>query len=553
MMRLVTYRGLSTSPEDIFDAAQKSSNSVLRQFIANTRGDILPVLGEGYGLGAMLLEPRRRIVIHWPTVLSNIVECYIREFPGMTVLLLHFCEIIKRKSPLLYTLLQRKIGTTWSRVFNNYTHIELITYPPLSIEEEELYYQLIKNVLTRADTVASFKASFDATYSKYVTPVPRNLKSTVRAYGLDPNEVSILESKRFLDVKNQHFTLSIPKHLGGMEFPQKIEPWFYELIIAFHCRHHTFGVMSALPPKEEGGTEKLGLGIIIDLKRFSTYREPYTVLYHNKEIAEIKDMLYEKFSELMYIGGPPIFREQVSRHMSYADPDNLVYMSVNALKARCERVIHCEHMRVYRGKPKKVALKSLLKVELESPVLSDYHNQTIKIEAIRRYNKMYFKPSWEPHFDIKETLARLKPGETKEWYKHPQSDDMYFTYTYLLQDSNSPLGSSKQLRDWWEQYLDLSVIRFKTLVNVVDSSDSELCFSSVEDAVIAKYLRPKMSDRAKEALLAKLSNRTWPEIVKRASIIRKRLLNEGETDINKIPRIKYSRDLLKQLENNREG
>jgi len=418
----------------------------------------------------------------------------------------------------------------------------------LSIEEEELYYQLVKNVLTRPDTVALFKTSFDTTYSKYITPIPRKIRIETMESGMDLEEVSVLESKRFLESKERHFPLFIPGRLGGLEFPKKMDPWFYELAIAFHSRHPTFGVRSMRPPEKEDASK--GLGVVIDLEKFSLYRQPYTVLYHDKNMSEVKEILYEEFADLMYVGGPPIFREQVARFMPDVDVDNLIYMSVNALKARCINVSTCEHMRQVRGKPEKLAYKPLLKLQLESPVLTDYHNQTIKVEAIRRYNRMYFKPSWEPHFSIKDVLSGPKEKKYKEWYRPPHTDDTYFTYDFLLENTNSPLGSSKQLRAWWEQFVSLSQARFKTLIASA-ALGKRVRFSREEDALIIKYVRPGMSKRAKELLVARCSRRTWLQLTQRATTLRKKLIKDGETDINKIPHINYSVELLRQLEDNK--
>lgn len=215
-------------------------------------------------------------------------------------------------------------------------------------------------------------------------------------------------------------------------------------------------------------------------------------------------------------------------------------------------------------------------LQIRSPKIAESGGVTFTFRVIFRAKHVYVCPTWELDFEdsfLRERnyttingVETLRPGTLL----NDATGEYYYMLPRYRDFKDTPLAMYSELSRWLHDFVgEMTSTDFKFVWNTAKRLPSvdvnvpraggkqpysaDKMFSAEADVIIERYLRPgKVGDVM--VMLEKIGlNKTPEEITKRGTAIREQLIAEGTYDLDKLPHVNYSAILGKRLSKLREN
>lgn len=539
------------------------------------------------------------LVFHWPTVFK---EGLLHPHNVQTRLVWLFQGLIRRRSPLLFSLLRRKLIEENAIFEESGKEVPVKEYKdviPLSVSEVFLYEQLVEQFCGIPELGANAKSAFNRMYNSMELASPISSRELAPMWKkLHPEnspvvfQTTSISRLRLVDIRD---TL-----MCGREF---VPP---------DTRVNAPGYSSSQWGGEMFDVLSL-VHLIEDRGEFGVYR--YTDMDTKIRYVLINIPLYlkqlsreDKFSGAgrRYAVREPIdpdslFRNELLLRWSIQFPlllnmpkekfpfgqvwpgieieDALVVPipKIEEYRARSRKM-----ERIYITKisawgtddlAKKIETKRAAKfraVQLWSPPIREAEGYQFSIRAVHKNGEVYFSPEWEADSDPAMLLGRNYRMLGDESLLcdgvilNSGTGEYYYTLAQYFKFEETPVREYAELKQWLQDYLKgLTKLEFNNILTSlkrcptpdgfvpydaakIPAKRSKM-FNAVEDNIIIRLLRPGNFSEVMVRLEEIDPTKTRGDVTLRARQLRERLIAEGIYELDKLPRSIYNSALGRRL------
>lgn len=501
------------------------------------------------------------ILIDWLRFWSNPVAVLSSPAGGpLFKLAWYLSGLLFRHSPMLHHFLERRV------IWEAYRLLTIKNIPVAEptvgdLDAEEFRLLRDRLAVIPREFVAAFMTSFGQTYPLVLTPAPiksrlKKHRPVLRDYRY--SFISPEQRERKINPLNPQLhvekrTIFGPEHYG----PRWLE-WMHAL------EHETFSLRFHGVAHYHQGTDHF---VIIDPESYADYRRQFTTFYN------------PLFAEARRTGAPPsrliqaalfsnwdgnrefeTFSSPVSFALEWAlsttpemDPRELIVVPIKFLQAKRNQFRLAEDARRSMVAPsrkrKRFQKKSPKRYFFELPATTTSPTPVV-VEAVSTGPARYYRPFWEMKTDpysgsVESGNRELKTGVVV------LDDVFYYRLPLLVADPSptNPLPHEPTIVDFWKG-LDKSLARDFKLHCKRDSQLHPLAperalrkhligvhYTLQEDQAIMRLLRPGMAKDDKLKLQALCPGRTWLGIRLRAATLCLQMIEDGERDIGRLPRL----------------
>ena len=551
------------------------------------------------GIGFFALSANaQRILLHWPTVFA-VGMANVNSPQGKLVWLLQ--AIVRRRSPLLFSLLRRKyltetvplelgpLGPVFKdKIFEGIYPLrvgELVLYDALGKKFVEM--PTLGDIANRA-FVSLFVSSGLEKGSRYrrVKPWQISVPRDNPLYW----ETSVIILRRLNELRR---VLQIGEHVdfpdaSTNKFGFGASAWGKLMFDVLCIPHYAM-------PSGEFGVISAGLGpqkvkcMVVNLPLFirQQCREDkfsklsgVSAAFVNKTPREVRDEVVKLFGGQFPLMIENAYGKYVQAESIWpeAASGDIYTIPTSAFEQYRQSSRNLAAMRGKRkGEPrtfnKKPGFNQI--IQICSPKIAEAEGATFVFRVIFRAKEVYISPTAELGFEESFLRSRnytevdgnsvLRPGVLL----NDATGEYYYMLARYYSFSDTPLAMYPELSRWLNDFLgNMTATDFKFIwktakrlpsqdVNVPRAGGKiaykeELSFSSEADVIIEKYLRPGKLGEVMMMLEKIGMPRDMKVIVRRGIAIRDQLIDEGVYDLDKLPHVNYSAILGRRLSKLRE-
>ncbi len=516
------------------------------------------------------------MLIHWPSLLANVVFMTGQLQWGALGLLMGFHDTIASRSPAFAELLRCKVYALYRTAMRMKNDPLEGDYPELDVEEEKIFSAMMANLSRDKKLIQLLREAFSRSFKgvdasdDYMTADYRFSK-----LGIERANCSMYRGRwvrKSVSESSYHFREKLDLSLST--FPIDGGSFLHELYVAFHYRSEYHGVAFFTPPP----ALPPGPCIAINLQRFIKARDRRTDFYrkrrsHSGSVKQVwaqaanhyRPLFLEFMDRCIYSGGAAQYRDEVAKLWGSAALDETVFVDAGKLAQLGHDQLRMALVRGNR-KVKRAGFeiqppRNPAGVDLKTPPIPELDDEVFRVQILKRGKLTYFCPPWPC---LAENLTKSGTFTFSNRMRGTflvGGDKRYFSYDVLSRDRTSPLAQSSLLREWFASYSHFTpeqyrVFRRDTRKQYVERDarkapgNKVFRYTEEEDAAIMFMMRPGMNLEKKNELMDVCFGRNWKTIVARARTLREEQIRKGEHDINKIPHLNYNAALRKQLEKN---
>lgn len=520
------------------------------------------------------------LIIHWPSIfrwdsIFTLESLIRRGFGSFVVLLLQFEELFRRRSPLLWELLQRKVRDLFKDIQGIEPHP---SHVPLSPEEERVLRAMFYEISSgESPLLPALAATFYETFKQFQMAGAERLKTKIRRTYLsflplqDHEDFSLMQTAPwfFTDSHAPGAPAIIiagvdPKKFTAARLPSLV----YELLVAYDLTTHGASSECGVQTLSETGTPYL---MVLNMKRFVSYR------------CSMGFEASSHFTAYDLVSGDPFRTGQIAaealqqylvKHAFLQAPsyDDLVRARFfgsdhtwPALEWDCAVVINVSELPRFLGNLRYleegrtgVAIRyerrepRLRKSQILNLVFRSQYGQQIPLTALRHRKKLYFSPQFGVPNHVIWSSTRMYRGVSRRrlnpgvMFKR-EFNSFFFTIEALFRDPTQAYCRVEGFEEWIKSMANMPISQFKTLANAQvggagdyvprasRSSFNGLEFTPSEDAAICEHYHIGMKQAQWDAILTSCPGRNKDAIVRRARVLALNMVQEGEYEIEKLP------------------
>lgn len=525
-------------------------------------------LGEWRFRGSRVLnQGDPTILVHWPTLVRNAADLFVKDHLA-AIFVYSFIEVFTKKSPLLGALLHCKYVSELVK----YQHISAQSsfsgsLPPreLSGEEEILLSELLSAASHDEDFLDTLKVVYQMHYQQH-TRRHRAVPSLLSKAEYIHSSLLPFSTWNHANTRDclSRVCLTDDMLARSIRCSERVHSFFSELMTAYEVsevhpeamrdpawqtnyaqRAVTFGTIQA---KQLSGEVVMFINWDIWCKYQMTWPHTYRRydLWLKKYLQEARrDGRAVHYPELL---GKYVWRAHKSCVVPVSsctrvgslpkiwkdvwDTDRVTAISVSKLLFRQRQTAAAIHRMktmpyiIRNSKPRKRV--TLL---YNFPVQTDHATYTVQVACA--WSKMYFK---FPDTIVPRALLECSSDATTVGYLVTDDHEYYYslkTLEYYKLLPNDPVLVHELVS--FTKNVTRNVLRKLMGVGMFLQR-----YTGEMDRAIIRLMRPNMSEEQKQELIEICGHRPWRLLVSRASVLRKRLIDQGVFDVSLLPGLQYN-------------
>ena len=211
-----------------------------------------------------------------------------------------------------------------------------------------------------------------------------------------------------------------------------------------------------------------------------------------------------------------------------------------------------------------------LTVQLMSDPISEAGGATFTVRATHKGSEIYFCPCWEEDFDEEFLLQRNYHVVGEEVrlldgiIRNEATREYYYTLKRYRKFDGTATRMYPQLSQWLHDHFEgMTKLQFLFMYRMLKTSptsqalvpfnpqykayDSRIDFSPAEDSIIRRLLRPGQISEVMTHIEDIDPKKTRKDVVLRGTVLRNQLIAEGVFDLDSLPHANFSAGLGKRL------
>lgn len=549
------------------------------------------------GASSRVRKGKGDIIIHWPSLLRACDRLFDDpRYLGITSFVLGFLPIFKALSFTLAELFQRKALTGYYRAYNS--GLNGYRYP-LSLAENELLSQLLEGALTHVPAFSrALTRSCLATYQGVVMPktvtVPlRKVEAIFAEHAstdLHPDltqDFSLFFGEDILGSRNLHHRLTTRPVLEGISRDDgpfgtpDVKSFLSELLYAcdahlplYNAHHQQLFEETGVRRFVFDDDSEINDIRVVDMQKFIAYRRPQ----HSKEflslltaterkvpntlrnehiIKHFVGAITAKYSTLVPLQFILREREMIALNPSMLSPRQpyalvdepyLLVFTRDWLNSLLKLKQQTDNGRLVASLSRKTVTRkreSTPRRLTERAMVDD--GNFVDITYGFYYGRVIMTYPYHFDEDYKYRDIRRKRGRVTDKilrdgvFYFESLNEWFYSYAFLKDTGGVGLVRHPALNEFLYDLSRISSRDFRVKWQREHSKrKSSKEFTLAEDRMIIDYYRPRMSQDTKMLLSDVCVGRTSAEISRRATFLRRKLIEEGIFDINKLPHANYN-------------
>lgn len=560
-------------------------------------------LASAGGLGYVESSPgNEQGVIYWP----DIIKVGLSLPTSLQTRLMWVMQaVLRRRSPMLFSLLRRKLLTEMFSININtglFEDPDLAEVTPINPAELALTQQWAAQLGNSGELGDMLRVAFRAM---------ANFANVTRT---DPLKVSPLWKRALTSDSRIPLNMTVMSYRMMARFRKELMNGVLVTLPDTHNSKVLFGARTwgqdmydvlSIPhlTQPDGGLGVFSVRLTgANITHFAVYlplyiqqmarEDKYTWVGRQYRIAvpQFGDKAYEAVRDKMTLRWmakyPALVENKAKGQVKYrevwpeADSGDVYVIPAEVFvdyRESARKLEYVRESRVEKGQKKfvdRMAISAEV-VQMISPPIEAAGGETFTMRVAHKAGEIYFCPCWEHTFEDSFLFDRnyTRDGEVAvllDGIRHMRgSNEYYYTVGRYLTFGVTPMKMYPQLLRWFNDiFLNMSKWQFKHLYRTVRASPeynalaprnplnksyaSSRPFTPEEDRIIKRLLRPSSLASTMVEILAIDPARSRSEVVKQCRYLREAMVADGEYDIDKLPHINYSAKLGKRLKELKE-